>query len=69
MANFGRTARQSEIWNEFDAIRVIVDMGLLCPDDGCYSERCPEDEGELQEEWDELVEEYVEIHTENGTFG
>ncbi len=65
MATFGRTAAQNVMWLRFNAIREIGDMGLLSPTEGEYDD----EEGELSEEWDELVIEYREIHTDNGTFG
>ena len=65
MATFGRTAAQDVIWVRLNAIREIGDKGLYGPEDGGYDD----DEGELSEEWDELVAEYARIHTENGTKG
>jgi len=68
MATFGRTARQDVLWHEFCAIRAIVDKGLLSPEDGEYdgTDPAPED---LQDDWDDLVEEYEDIHSDNDTFG
>ena len=71
MALISRTARQNEIWDEFQAIRNIVEYGLLDPTAGGYE---PEEEGDpeaddLQNDWDDLVEEYEDIHTENDTKG
>ena len=65
MATFGRTAAQDVMWVELNDIRNTVDAGLLGPEDGDYEDG----EGELQEEWEELIVEYREIHTDNGTFG
>ena len=64
MASFGRTARQDVIWVLFNDIRVIVDEGLLDPDEGEY-----EDDGSLQAEWDALETEYDAIHAANDTKG
>jgi len=67
MATFGRSDRQEVIWGEFNAIRGIVDKGLLSPEDGL-------EEGDplialYQPTWDALVVEYAAIHTTNGTMG
>ncbi len=68
MATFGRTARQDVLWGEFNAIRAIVDKGLLDPTQGEYdgTDPAPED---LQDDWDDLVEEYGDIHSDQNTFG
>ena len=71
MVEISRTDRQNEIWDEFQAIRNIVDYGLLDPTAGGYE---PEDEGDpeaddLQDAWNDLVEEYGDIHTDNETKG
>lgn len=70
MASFGRTARQDVLWGEFNAIREIVGAGLLDPTQGEYVP----DEGErsladLQDDWNDLVEEYQDLHSDNDTFG
>ena len=71
MTEFGRTARQDVLWDGFQDIRDIVDKGLLSPEEGEYE---PVEEGDpeaddLQDDWDDLVEEYEEIHTDNETKG
>lgn len=63
MTSFGRTTRQDVIWSEFNAIRAIGGYDLLSPEDGGY-----ETDG-LQDDWDDLAEEYAEIHTANDTIG
>ena len=68
MAEFGRTDRQDVIWGELNAIRAIVDKGLLSPEDGEYDGTDPEPV-DLQDDWNDLVEEYDDIHTDNETFG
>ena len=65
MTDFGRTTRQNAIWDRMVEIQAIVDAGLYGPDAGGYEG----DDGELQTEWEELVVEYVAIHTENSTKG
>jgi len=54
----------------FNEIRAIVDKGLLDPTQGEY---VPEEGGrtleDLQDDWDDLVEEYQDAHTDNDTFG
>lgn len=70
MTDFGRTARQNVIWDEFQDIRDEIDEGLLSPADSSYEEY----EGgpeltDLIDDWDDLIEEYEEIHTENETKG
>ena len=70
MASFGRTAAQDVIWGDLNAIRAIVGAGLLDPTDGEY---VPEAGGtsleDLQDDWDDLVEDYTDIHSDNETFG
>ena len=70
MATFGRTARQDVIWGELNAIRATVDAGLLDPTQGEY---VPEEGGrtleDLQDDWNDLVEEYQDAHSDNDTFG
>lgn len=63
MATFGRTAAQDVIWARLNVIREIGGGTLYSPEEGGYGD------DELQEEWDELLAEYAEIHTENNTFG
>ena len=65
MTEFNRSERQNAIWDRLGEIRVIVDSGLQGPDDGEYTG----DDGELQAEWEELVVEYVAIHTANESRG
>lgn len=67
MASFGRSTRQDVLWGEFNAIRAIIDMGLLSPEDGLEA-------GDPlialhQPDWDAFVVEYAAIHTANETFG
>ena len=67
MPTFGRTARQDILWGLFNAIRAIIDKGLLSPEDGL-------EEGDPlialhQPTWDALEVEYAAIHTANETFG
>lgn len=71
MTEFGRTARQDVIWDEFQAIRDEIDEGLRSPEEAVDYE---EYEGgpqldDMQDAWDDLVEEYEEIHAENETKG
>ena len=68
MATLGRTDRQDVIWGELNAIRAIVDKGLLDPTQGEYDGVDPTLE-DLQDDWDDLVEDYEDIHTDNDTFG
>ena len=68
MATFGRTARQDVLWGEFNGIRDIVDKGLLGPEEGEYDGLDPEP-ADLIDEWNDLVEEYADIHADNETFG
>lgn len=70
MTSFGRTARQDVLWDGFQEIRNEVDEGLLSPEQSSYVEYegGPELE-DLIDSWDDLVEEYNEIHTENSTKG
>ena len=68
MATFGRTARQDVLWGLFNAIREIVGAGLLDPTQGEYDGADPSLE-DLQDDWDDLVEEYEDIHSDNETFG
>ena len=71
MATFGRTTRQGVIWDLLQDIRDEVDEGLRGPEEAVdYVEY----EGgpelvDLISDWDDLVEEYGEIHTENDTKG
>ena len=68
MTTFGRTARQDVLWGEFNAIRAVVDRGLLDPTQGEYDGTDPTLE-DLQDDWDDLVEEYADIHSDQNTFG
>ena len=68
MPTFGRTARQDILWGEFNAIREIVGAGLLDPTQGEYDGTDPTLE-DLQDDWNDLVEEYEDIHSDNETFG
>ena len=68
MLTFGRTARQDVIWGLFNAIRAIVDKGLLSPEDGEYDGADPSLE-DLQDDWNDLIEEYADIHSDQDTFG
>ena len=68
MTTFGRTDRQDVLWGEFNAIRAVVDKGLLDPTQGEYDGADPSLE-DLQDDWDDLVEEYEDIHSDNETFG
>ena len=64
--SFGRTDRQDEIWGELNAIRGVVDAGLLGPEDG---ELESGDAVWLQDEWELLIEEYNAIHESERTIG
>ena len=70
MTSFGRSARQNVIWDEFQAIRDEVGEGLRSPEDSSYMEYegGPELE-DMIDDWNDLVNEYEEIHTENETKG
>ena len=70
MADFDRTDRQDTIWSELNDIRIEVDEGLRGPEESSYVEY----EGgpelvDLISDWDDLKEEYEEIHAENDTKG
>lgn len=70
MTDFGRTARQDVIWTELNDLRSEVDEGLRSPEESSYVEY--EGGPELADmivDWDDGVEEYREIHTENDTKG
>ena len=70
MATFGRTPRQDTIWEELNAIREYY-PGLLDPTEGGYVQEEDDDPElvDLQDDWDDLVEEYEEIHVVNATKG
>lgn len=70
MTEFGRTARQNEIWDELQDLRDEVDEGLLSPEESSYAEYEGGPElADLIVDWDDKVEEYEDIHTENETRG
>ena len=64
--SFGRTERQDEIWGDINAIRGIVDTGLLGPEEAEYA-------GDYLElltlYWDKFIAEYDAIHEAERTFG
>lgn len=66
MTDFGRTARQNEIWDELQVIRNTVGAGLLSPEEAEYD---GDDLDALQASWDALVAEYEAIHAANETQG
>ena len=70
MTEFDRTARQNVIWDELQDLRDEVDEGLRSPEESSYIEY--EGGPELADmivDWDDLVEEYDEIHEANETKG
>lgn len=67
MSTFGRTPRQDVLWGLFNAIRAIIDKGLLSPEEGL-------EEGDPlialhQPTWDAYETGYAAIHTANDTIG
>lgn len=66
MTSFGRSARQEVIWGDLNAIRGVVDAGLLGPEEGEYA---GDDAVALEATWQAFITEYNLIHTTNETFG
>jgi len=71
MATFGRTAAQDVIWDRLNTIRNMYTQpgALLEPDEGLSDGMDQDDIDDLQDEWDDLLVDYADIHEANGTFG
>ena len=70
MSEFGRITRQDTIWTELNDIRAEIDEGLRSPEESSYEEYEGGPElADLQGDWEDLVEEYEDIHADNDTKG